>query len=100
MLKEAGLNSIPGTAAEILDDNVRRSVSPNKLKVRQWIEAIRTAHNLGIPSTSTMMYAHTESPDYWGWHLLLLREIQKETTGFTEFVPWSFINSQAKLLPI
>src|SRR5260370_1372427 len=63
MLKEAGLNSIPGTAAEILDDNVRRSLSPNKLKVRQWIEVIRTAHTLGIPSTSTMMYGHTESPE-------------------------------------
>ncbi len=91
MLKEAGLNSIPGTAAEILDDNVRRSLSPNKLKVRQWIEVIRTAHNLGIPSTSTMMYGHTESPEHWVRHLLLLREIQKETGGFTEFVPLGFI---------
>ena len=61
MLKEAGLGSIPGTAAEILDDEVRRSLSPNKLKVRQWIEVIRTAHSLGIPTTSTMMYGHTET---------------------------------------
>jgi 7,8-didemethyl-8-hydroxy-5-deazariboflavin synthase CofH subunit len=87
MLKEAGLNSIPGTAAEILDDSVRRSLSPNKLKVRQWIEVIKTAHSLGIPSTSTMMYGHTERPEHWVRHLLLLREIQKETGGFTEFVP-------------
>jgi 7,8-didemethyl-8-hydroxy-5-deazariboflavin synthase CofH subunit len=97
MLKDAGLNSIPGTAAEILDDTVRRSLSPNKLKVRQWIEVVRTAHSLGIPSTSTMMYGHTEFPEHWVRHLLLLREIQKETGGFTEFVPLGFIHSQTKL---
>ncbi|HTR36715.1 MAG TPA: 5-amino-6-(D-ribitylamino)uracil--L-tyrosine 4-hydroxyphenyl transferase CofH [Bryobacteraceae bacterium] len=97
MLKEAGLNSIPGTAAEILDDAVRRSLSPNKLKVRQWIEIIRTAHSLGIPTTSTMMYGHTEVPEHWVRHLLLLRDIQKDTGGFTEFVPLGFIHSQTKL---
>jgi FO synthase len=100
MLKQAGLNSIPGTAAEILDDSVRRSLSPNKLKVRQWIEVIKTAHGLGIPSTSTMMYGHTERPEHWVRHLLLLREIQKETGGFTEFVPLGFIHSQTKLFQI
>jgi len=97
MLKDAGLDSIPGTAAEILDDQVRKSLSPNKLKVRQWIEVVRTAHGLGIPSTSTMMYGHTELPEHWVRHLLLLREIQKETHGFTEFVPLGFIHSQTKL---
>jgi FO synthase len=97
MLKEAGLNSIPGTAAEILDDQVRRSLSPNKLKVRQWIEVIRTAHSLGIPSTSTMMYGHTELPEHWVRHLLLLRDIQKDTGGFTEFVPLGFIHSNTRL---
>lgn len=97
MLKEAGLNSIPGTAAEILDDEVRRSLSPNKLKVRQWIEIIRTAHSLGIPTTSTMMYGHTELPEHWVRHLLLLRDIQKDTGGFTEFVPLGFIHSQTRL---
>jgi FO synthase len=97
MLKEAGLNSIPRTAAEILDDQVRRSLSPNKLKVQQWIEIIRTAHSLGIPTTSTMMYGHTELPEHWVRHLLLLREIQKDTGGFTEFVPLGFIHSQTKL---
>jgi FO synthase len=97
MLKEAGLNSIPGTAAEILDDSVRRSLSPNKLKVRQWIEIIRTAHSVGIPTTSTMMYGHTETPEHWVKHLLLLRDIQKDTGGFTEFVPLGFIHSQTKL---
>jgi 7,8-didemethyl-8-hydroxy-5-deazariboflavin synthase CofH subunit len=100
MLKQAGLNSIPGTAAEILDDSVRRSLSPNKLKVRQWIEVIKTAHSLGVPSTSTMMYGHTERPEHWVRHLLLLREIQKETGGFTEFVPLGFIHSQTKLFQI
>ncbi len=97
MLKDTGLNSIPGTAAEILDDQVRRSLSPNKLKVRQWIEVIRTAHSLGIPSTSTMMYGHTELPEHWVRHLLLLRDIQKDTGGFTEFVPLGFIHSRTKL---
>ena len=100
MLKEAGLSSIPGTAAEILDDNVRRSLSPNKLKVKQWIEVVRMAHSLGIPSTSTMMYGHTELPEHWVRHLLLLRNIQKETGGFTEFVPLGFIHSQTKLFQI
>jgi FO synthase len=97
MLKEAGLGSIPGTAAEILDDNVRKSLSPNKLKVRQWIEVIRTAHSLGIPTTSTMMYGHTENREHWVRHILLLREIQRETRGFTEFVPLGFIHPQTRL---
>jgi len=96
-LKAAGLGSIPGTAAEILDDSVRQLLSPNKLKVRQWIEVIRTAHELGIPSTSTMMYGHAEEPEHWVRHLLLLREIQMETGGFTEFVPLGFIHSQTRL---
>jgi 7,8-didemethyl-8-hydroxy-5-deazariboflavin synthase CofH subunit len=96
-LKDAGLGTIPGTAAEILDDDVRRLLSPNKLKVRQWIEVIRTAHELGIPSTSTMMYGHAEEPHHWVRHLLLLREIQMDTGGFTEFVPLGFIHSQTRL---
>ena len=76
---------------------MRRNLSPNKLKVRQWIEVIRTAHSVGIPTTSTMMYGHTELPEHWVRHLLLLREIQKETRGFTEFVPLGFIHSQTRL---
>ncbi len=97
MLKEAGLGSIPGTAAEILDDDVRRALSPRKLKVRQWIDVIRTAHQLGIPATSTMMYGHAEDQEHWVRHLLLLREIQMDTGGFTEFVPLGFIHSQTRL---
>jgi 7,8-didemethyl-8-hydroxy-5-deazariboflavin synthase CofH subunit len=96
-LKEAGLGSIPGTAAEILDDSVRGDLSPNKLNVSRWIEVIRTAHGLGIPSTSTMMYGHTETPAHWVRHMLLLRDIQKDTGGFTEFVPLGFIHSQTRL---
>jgi 7,8-didemethyl-8-hydroxy-5-deazariboflavin synthase CofH subunit len=96
-LKEAGIGSIPGTAAEILDDEVRSDLSPNKLKVSRWVEVIRAAHRLGIPSTSTMMYGHTERPEHWVRHMLLLRNIQKDTGGFTEFVPLGFIHSETRL---
>ncbi|MFZ0635538.1 MAG: 5-amino-6-(D-ribitylamino)uracil--L-tyrosine 4-hydroxyphenyl transferase CofH [Candidatus Acidiferrales bacterium] len=97
MLKESGLGTIPGTAAEILDDDVRGALSPNKLKVSQWVEIVRAAHELGIRSTSTMMYGHVETPAHWVRHLMLLREIQKETGGFTEFVPLGFIHSNTRL---
>ena len=97
MLRESGLGSIPGTAAEILDDEVRENLSPNKLKVSQWVNVIRTAHGLKIPSTCTMMYGHTESREHWVRHMLMLREIQKETGGFTEFVPLGFIHSDTRL---
>lgn len=100
MLKEAGLGSVPGTAAEILDDAIRRRLSPNKLAAAQWVEIIRAAHQLGIPSTSTMMYGHVENPDDWVRHILLLREIQKETHGFTEFVPLGFIHTKTRLFQI
>ena len=96
-LKEAGIGSIPGTAAEILDDSVRGELSPNKLTAKRWIEVIRAAHGLGIPSTSTMMYGHTETPEHWIRHMLILREIQRETGGFTEFVPLGFIHSKTRL---
>jgi 7,8-didemethyl-8-hydroxy-5-deazariboflavin synthase CofH subunit len=100
LLKDAGLGSIPGTAAEILDDEVRSTLSPNKLKVAQWIEIIRAAHALGIPTTSTMMYGHVEGPEHWVRHMLLLRQIQSETHGFTEFVPLGFIHSKTRLYRI
>jgi 7,8-didemethyl-8-hydroxy-5-deazariboflavin synthase CofH subunit len=96
-LKEAGIGSIPGTAAEILDDEVRGELSPNKLTVTRWIEIIRAAHSLGIPSTCTMMYGHTETPEHWVRHMLLLRDIQKDTGGFSEFVPLGFIHSETRL---
>jgi 7,8-didemethyl-8-hydroxy-5-deazariboflavin synthase CofH subunit len=97
MLKDEGLGSIPGTAAEILDDRVRRQLSPNKLPVARWIEIITAAHELGIPSTSTMMYGHVEEPADWVRHILLLRSIQKQTGGFTEFVPLGFIHENTRL---
>ena len=97
MMKDEGLGSIPGTAAEILDDRVRRELSPNKLPVARWVEIITTAHELGIPTTSTMMYGHVEDPADWVRHILLLRSIQKRTGGFTEFVPLGFIHENTRL---
>lgn len=97
LMKDEGLGSIPGTAAEILDDRIRRQLSPNKLPVARWVEIITTAHELGIPTTSTMMYGHVEEPADWVRHLLLLRSIQKRTGGFTEFVPLGFIHQNTRL---
>jgi len=97
MMKDEGLGSIPGTAAEILDDRVRRELSPNKLPVTRWVEIISAAHELGIPTTSTMMYGHVEEPSDWVRHILLLRRIQKRTGGFTEFVPLGFIHQNTRL---
>jgi len=97
MMKDEGLGSIPGTAAEILDDLIRRQLSPNKLPVARWVEIITAAHELSIPTTSTMMYGHVEEPADWVRHLLLLRSIQKRTGGFTEFVPLGFIHQNTRL---
>ncbi|HEX3371634.1 MAG TPA: 5-amino-6-(D-ribitylamino)uracil--L-tyrosine 4-hydroxyphenyl transferase CofH, partial [Candidatus Acidoferrales bacterium] len=97
MMKDEGLGSIPGTAAEILDDRVRRELSPNKLPVARWVEIITTAHELGIPTTSTMMYGHVEDTSDWVRHILLLRAIQKRTGGFTEFVPLGFVHENTRL---
>lgn len=97
MLKEEGLGTIPGTAAEILDDRIRRQLSPNKLPVHRWVEIVSTAHRLGIRSTSTMMYGHVEEPADWVRHLLLVRRIQRETAGFTEFVPLGFVHTHTRL---
>ncbi|HEY9231487.1 MAG TPA: 5-amino-6-(D-ribitylamino)uracil--L-tyrosine 4-hydroxyphenyl transferase CofH [Blastocatellia bacterium] len=97
MLKDAGLGTLPGTAAEILDDDVRHQIERIKLKVSQWLDVIKTAHRLGIRTTSTMMYGHTESEEHWVRHLMLLREVQKETGGFTEFVPLGFVHEFTQL---
>jgi len=97
MMRDEGLGSIPGTAAEILDDRIRQQLSPNKLPVARWVEIITAAHELGIPSTSTMMYGHVEEPADWVRHILLLRSIQKRTGGFTEFVPLGFIHENTRL---
>jgi FO synthase len=92
MLRDNGLNTLPGTAAEILDDDVRFLLSRNKLSTEQWKQVIRTAHGCGIRSTSTLMYGHVETPTHWVNQLLLFREIQRETGGFTEFVPLGFVH--------
>jgi FO synthase len=95
--KRRGLGSIPGTAAEILDDEVRWVLTKGKLPTAQWIEVVTTAHALGIPSTSTMMYGHVDEPRHWVAHLKLLRRIQEESGGFTEFVPLPFVHQLAPI---
>ena len=97
MLRDNGLGTLPGTAAEILDDQVRYVLSRNKLSTAQWQEVVRTAHSCGIRSTSTLMYGHVETPEHWVNQLLLLRSIQSETGGFTEFVPLGFVHQNTLL---
>jgi 7,8-didemethyl-8-hydroxy-5-deazariboflavin synthase CofH subunit len=96
-LKEAGLGTLPGTSAEILDQEIRDVIARGRITVDQWIEVITTAHALGIRTTSTIMYGHVETPAHWIRHMALLRSIQKDTGGFTEFVPLSFIHSEAPM---
>jgi FO synthase subunit 2 len=96
-LKDAGVNSLPGTAAEILDQTMRDKISPGRISVNKWIEVIKTAHKIGIPSTSTIMFGHLESPEDRAKHMALIRDIQKETGGFTEFVPLNFIHTEAPM---
>ncbi|MGH8904560.1 MAG: bifunctional FO biosynthesis protein CofGH [Egibacteraceae bacterium] len=95
--KAAGLDTIPGTAAEILDDEIRWVLTKGKLPADAWIEVVTTAHDLGIRSSSTMMYGHVDSPTHWAAHLHLLRRLQERTGGFTEFVPLPFVHRQAPI---
>lgn len=97
MLRDNGLDTLPGTAAEILDDDVRFVLSRNKLSTEQWKEVIVSAHRLGIRTTSTLMYGHVETTEHWVNQLLLLREIQRKTGGFTEFVPLGFVHQNTLL---
>ena len=97
MLRDNGLGTLPGTAAEILDDEIRHILSANKLSTAQWIEVIRTAHRCGVRTTSTLMYGHAETPAHWVRQMLLLRSIQEETGGFTEFVPLGFVHQNTLL---
>src|SRR5213078_4541250 len=85
--REAGVDSLPGTAAEILDDDVRWVLTKGKLPAAQWIEVVKTAHEVGLPTTCTMMYGHVDNPAHWVAHLRVLASIQDETGGFSEFVP-------------
>ena len=95
--REAGLDSVPGTAAEILDDDVRWVLTKGKLPTSAWIEVVTTAHRLGIPSTSTMMFGHVDRPDHWVRHIRLIGRLQDETGGFTEFVPLPFVHMQSPI---
>ena len=97
MLRDNGLDTLPGTAAEILDDQIRFILSRNKLTTEQWKAVIHTAHECGIRSTSTLMYGHVETPEHWVNQLFLLREIQSDTSGFTEFVPLGFVHQNTIL---
>src|ERR1043165_5744785 len=96
-LKDAGVGSLPGTSAEILVDEVRERISPGRIPTATWIELIQTAHELGIPTTSTIMYGHIESSRDKAVHLGVLRDIQKHTGGITEFVPLSFVYEEAPM---
>lgn len=96
-LQKAGLNSLPGTAAEILDDEVRKDLCPDKLNTAQWLEVMQEAHHLGLKSTATMMFGHIESHTHIARHLLHLRNLQEKTRGFTEFVPLPFVHSYAPI---
>jgi len=93
-LKDAGLGTIPGTAAEILDDAVRDVLSPRKLMTARWVEIVSAAHGVGLRSSATIMYGHIEKPEHVAGHMDLLRSLQKETGGFTEFVPLGFIHEK------
>ena len=96
-LKDAGLGTLPGTAAEILDDEVRAIICPDKISTRQWLDVQRAAHGQGLRTTSTIMYGHVEAPLNWARHLLALRDLQAETGGFTEFVPLPFVHMEAPM---
>jgi FO synthase len=96
-LQAAGLDSVPGTAAEVLDDAVRDKISPNKLPANRWLEVIAAAHSVGLPSTSTVMYGHIETPLSLGRHMNAIRDLQEQTGGITEFVPLSFVPDQTRL---
>jgi FO synthase len=96
-LRDAGLGSLPGTAAEILDDEVRSVICPDKLSTGEWLEVAETAHRCGLPTTSTIMFGHVEQPIHWARHLLHLRDLQSRTGGITEFVPLPFVAMEAPL---
>ncbi len=96
-LKQAGLGTLPGTAAEILDDDVRKIICPDKVNTAQWLDVVSTAHRLGLRTTSTIMYGHVERPISWARHLLVLRDLQTATGGITEFVPLPFVHMEAPM---
>ncbi len=96
-LKDAGLSTLPGTAAEILDDEVRQDLCPDKLNSSEWLEVMETAHELGFKTTATVMYGHIDQPRHWARHLIEIRNLQQRTGGFTEFVPLPFVHMEAPM---
>ena len=96
-LKNAGLSTLPGTAAEILDDEVRRVICPDKIMTNEWLDVIKTAHETGLPTTATIMFGHVDKPYHWARHLIHVRTLQSQTGGFTEFVPLPFIHQEAPM---
>ncbi len=96
-LRDAGLGSLPGTAAEILDDEVRAVICPDKLTTRLWLDIVAAAHRVGLRTTSTIMFGHVDRPEHWARHLLAIRRLQEETGGFTEFVPLPFVHMEAPI---
>lgn len=96
-LKEAGLDSMPGTSAEILDQELRDQISPDRITVAEWTDIVSTAHRIGLPTTATMMFGHAETKEHWLQHIAKIRRIQQETGGFTEFVPLSFVHEESPL---
>ena len=96
-LQEAGLGTLPGTAAEILDDEIRSIICPDKINTEQWLAVMKAAHEVGFRTTATIMYGHVEQPKHWARHLMRIRDLQKETGGFTEFVPLPFVHMEAPM---
>ncbi|MCP4333173.1 MAG: 5-amino-6-(D-ribitylamino)uracil--L-tyrosine 4-hydroxyphenyl transferase CofH [Gammaproteobacteria bacterium] len=96
-LRDAGLHTLPGTAAEILDDEVRAQICPDKISTKQWLDIMKAAHETGLSTTSTIMYGHVDRPWHWARHLLHLRALQKQTGGFNEFVPLPFVHMEAPI---
>jgi FO synthase len=97
LLREAGLGSLPGTAAEVLDDRIRKLLCPDKIRTEQWADVVKEAHRQGLRTTSTIMFGSIEGPEHWARHLMVLRDIQDETGGFTEFVPLPFVHMEAPI---
>ena len=96
-LRDEGLGSLPGTAAEILDDAVRARICPDKLSAAEWLDVVEAAHRAGLRTTSTILFGHVETPDAWARHLLAIRDLQERTGGFTEFVPLPFVHMEAPM---
>jgi len=96
-LKEAGLSTLPGTAAEILHDDVRQLICPDKINTEQWLQVMEAAHNVGFNTTATVMYGHVEFTEHWAAHLLAIRDLQSRTGGFTEFVPLPYVHMEAPM---